>query len=558
MREAFITIMNMNIAASCMILITLGIRAIWKRAPHRLFLILWGLVAVRLLCPVMLNSEFGLLPEIRTQNSARQEADSENMGIVIPDIKPGGAGESRSVDEEYNGSAPANPAGTENSGNNISFSKEVFIIIAWMVGAVVILAYTAADYLKVYRRLKDAQPFDCGQKDIYLSHNIETALLFGLLRPRIYLPADLEEMDWAYVIRHERKHFQNGDHWWKLLSVLVLALHWFNPLVWVGFAVFSRDIEYACDEAVIQSLDKDGRRRYAHCLIDCSTINNHWGIVSLSFGKDVTKMRVKNIVNYTKTKKGTLIVLGVIVCLIAILFMTTRTSAESEQQVKPHRSDTQPVSIEEKEQAEPNSENAESTDKEAKEREETDSSDEAKERNTGFDNIKEAVRAYAGQITSALNASSTISFFPENFATLYGYYTGLYYEYQRELYIAQYGEKNAFDDHQVTGVVIRDTSLIETTDDSERYLVNAWVNYYYTRHWDPELPEKQSYGEDCKFVVEKGSDGLYRCIDFPYCGIDDEIDDIVESSDLSQAEKIQKLKERMKEYHKYGDIYEEY
>ena len=330
MREVFIIIMNMHIAASCMILITLGIRTIWKRAPHRLFLVLWGLVAVRLLCPVMLNSGFGLLPKIGTQNSARQEVDPDNTGIVIPVIQPGEAGESWPANEEHGSSASANPAGTKNSANNVPFSREIFIMIAWMIGAVAILTYTAADYLKVYRRLKDAQPFGSGQKVIYLSHNIETALLFGLIRPRIYLPADLEERDRAYVSRHEREHLKNGDQWWKLLSVLVLALHWFNPLVWAAFMAFGRDIEYACDEAVIQSLDRDGRRRYAHCLIDCSTINNHWGIVSLSFGKDVTKLRVKNIISYTRTKKGTLVVLGVIVCMIAVLFMTNRASANDE------------------------------------------------------------------------------------------------------------------------------------------------------------------------------------------------------------------------------------
>ena len=167
------------------------------------------------------------------------------------------------------------------------------------------------------------------RESVLISSNIETPMLFGLFKPHIYLPAEVSEGDRNYVIRHERTHMQYGDHWWKLLGVLVLALHWFNPLVWAAFAAFGRDIEYACNEAVIQSLDKDGRRRYAHCLIDYSTINTR-SIAVLTFGKDAARERVENIMKYTKKKKM-IVYIGILACVIVVLFMTTHASNATEK-----------------------------------------------------------------------------------------------------------------------------------------------------------------------------------------------------------------------------------
>ena len=359
----FFTILNMNIAASCMILIILGIRAAFRRMPHRMIMVLWGLVALRLLCPVMLQSGIGLLPGIGMSSPVQEEAKGSGSGYSPGTAYPksGKVPYGEPVSAEHTGANQADPYETEQSGKGITISKTAVITIIWLTGTCLVLAYTGVDYYKVSRKVKDAQPIGCGRglggvlywdngskgcESVLISNNIETPMLFGLIKPHIYLPAETSEQDRNYVIRHERMHLQYGDHWWKLLGVLVLALHWFNPLVWVGFAVFSRDIEYACDEAVIQSLDKDGRRRYAHCLIDCSTINNHWGIVSLSFGKDVTKMRVKNIINYTEKKKGLWVALGVIVCLVAVLFFTTRASATDDPGATPKRPEAQQDEVE--------------------------------------------------------------------------------------------------------------------------------------------------------------------------------------------------------------------
>ena len=358
----FFTILNMNIAASCMILIILGIRAAFRRMPHRMIMVLWGLVALRLLCPVMLQSGIGLLPGIGMSSPVQEETKGSGSGYSpgTADPKSGKVPYGEPASKEHTGANQADSCGTEQSGKGTTISKTAVITIIWLTGTCLVLAYTGVDYYKVSRKIKDAQPIGCrrGSAGIYgdngskysesvlISSNIETPMLFGLFKPHIYLPAETSEQDRNYVIRHERMHLQYGDHWWKLLGVLVLALHWFNPLVWAAFAALSRDIEYACDEAVIRSLDRDGRRRYAHCLIDCSTINNHWGIVSLSFGKDVTKMRVKNIINYKEKKKGLWVALGVVVCLIAVLFFTTRASATDDPGATPKRPEVQQDEVE--------------------------------------------------------------------------------------------------------------------------------------------------------------------------------------------------------------------
>ena len=359
----FFTILNMNIAACCMILIILGIRAAFRRMPHRMVMVLWGLVALRLLCPVMLQSGIGLLPGIGMSSPVQEGTKGSGSGYSpgTADPQSGKVPYSDPVSTDHEGVNQEAPYETEQSGKGTTISKTSVITVIWLTGTCLVLAYTTADYIKVYKKVKDAHPIGCGRgpagnlywdngskgcESVLISSNIETPMLFGLFKPYIYLPAEVSERDRNYVIRHERMHLQYGDHWWKLLGVLVLALHWFNPLVWAAFAALSRDIEYACDEAVIRSLDRDGRRRYAHCLIDCSTINNHWGIVSLSFGKDVTKMRVKNIINYTEKKKGLWVALGVVVCLIAVLFFTTRASATDDPGATPKRPEVQQDEVE--------------------------------------------------------------------------------------------------------------------------------------------------------------------------------------------------------------------
>ena len=236
MTDLFIELLNRSIAAGWLVLAVLAARLLLRRAPRWSRVLLWGLVAVRLVCPVTLESIFSLLPTGQTV--------SPDIGMQrTPAITSGVTAINNAVNPVLQHSFAPQPAASANP-------LQIWLALAaviWAVGAAGMLLYALVSWLRLRRRLATAVRL---RDNIFQSERIDTPFVLGMLRPRIYLPFRLSEEHLDSVIAHEQAHIRRGDHWWKPLGFVLLAVYWFHPQLWLAYWLFCRDIEGACDEKV--------------------------------------------------------------------------------------------------------------------------------------------------------------------------------------------------------------------------------------------------------------------------------------------------------------------
>lgn len=218
--DDFLKIVNMSISASWIVLAVLLLRLLLKRAPKWITVLLWGIVAIRLICPFSIESVMSLIPSTETISPEimMDKTPTINSGVpIINNIVNPVIGESFAPDPI----ASANP---------LQILIPV-LAIAWIVGIVIMLAYTAISYFRVKSKIGTAVLF---RDNIYQSENVISPFVLGIIKPKIYLPFNMNEQDMEHVIAHEKAHIRRKDHWWKPFGFLVLTLHWFNPLMWLG------------------------------------------------------------------------------------------------------------------------------------------------------------------------------------------------------------------------------------------------------------------------------------------------------------------------------------
>ncbi len=308
MSELFLKIINMSISAGWLILAVLVLRLVLKKAPRWVSVLLWGLVAVRLICPFSIESKLSLIPSAET-------ISPEIMMAPIPSIHTG-VRVINSVINPVLGSSLAPAPGA--SANPLQIWIPVLTVI-WMLGTAALLLYTAVSYWRLRRRVDTATVY---QDNIYQSENVSSPFVLGLVRPRIYLPFQMDSQTLEQVVAHEQSHIRRKDHWWKPLGFLLLTFHWFNPLMWLAYVLLCRDIELACDEKVIQALGGEQRADYAQALVTCSVSRPRIDACPLAFGEVGVKERVKSVMNYKKPAFW-MIVLAVIICTgVAVCFLT--------------------------------------------------------------------------------------------------------------------------------------------------------------------------------------------------------------------------------------------
>lgn len=197
--------------------------------------------------------------------------------------------------------------------------------LIWLLGMVLILIYAIGSYVLLQKRLSTA--IFC-QDNVYRSERIRVPFVLGIVSPRIYLPFSLNESETRHVLSHENAHIRRGDPLWKALGFLALSLHWFNPLVWVSFVLFCRDIEFSCDERVIQGLNREGRAEYSRALLFCSTERSRPLTYPLCFGEVSARERIRSVLQYRKPKNVTVSV-GLIFCAALCCFFLTNPKAAS-------------------------------------------------------------------------------------------------------------------------------------------------------------------------------------------------------------------------------------
>ena len=315
MSAVFLKILNMSITASWLILAVVLVRLLLKKAPKWIPCLLWGLVAIRLVCPFSFGSIFSLIPSSETipTNITVQQEPAINSGITAVNefINP-------VIAESFT------PAPTD-SVNPLQIIIPIAAIV-WIAGIVIMLAYALISYIKLKKTVSVCVPV--GER-ILSCDEVKAPFILGVFRPVIYVPSSMSGETLDLVIRHETAHLQRHDYWWKPLGYLLLAIYWFNPLCWIAYILLSRDIEMACDEKVICDMNKDDIAAYSQALLDCSFPRRRITACPLAFGEVGVKERVKGVLNYKKPAFW-IILIAVIACIVlAVCLMTDPFSNKS-------------------------------------------------------------------------------------------------------------------------------------------------------------------------------------------------------------------------------------
>ena len=312
MDDVFLKLVNLSISASWLILAVLVLRVVLKKAPKWVMPLLWGVVALRLVCLFSIESALSLIPSAETIPS---EIVTETREPVLY--------EQATLDIVTNPTLPSAaevPVGVSRQQAQVDFN---IYSILWLAGMAALLVHALVSAGRLKRKLATAILL---RDNIYESEFVDSPFVFGVVKPNIYLPMHMDEGTAAYVIAHERAHLARRDHWWKVLGYLVLALHWFNPLVWVAYILFCRDIELACDEKVVKGLDGAARADYSQALLSCAAPGRAVAACPLAFGEGNIKMRVKSALHYKKPAFWVAAAAVLAVVIVAVCFLTNPKS----------------------------------------------------------------------------------------------------------------------------------------------------------------------------------------------------------------------------------------
>ena len=309
MNELFLKIINMSISASWLILAVLILRLVLKKAPKWVNVLLWGIVAVRLICPLSFESALSLIPSSETIPLDIEMAAKPTIDSGVPAINS-------VVNPVLSSFAP--PQHVLTSANPLQIWIPILNII-WLIGVGALLLYTAVSYWRLCRKVDTAVRY---KGNIFQSENVSSPFVLGIIKPRIYLPFNMNGQDLEHVVAHEQAHIRRKDHWWKPLGFLLLTIYWFNPLMWLAYVLLCRDIELACDEKVIKELGNEQRADYMQALVACSVNRRMIAACPLAFGEVGVKERVKSVMNYKKPAFW-VIIIAVIICVgVAACFLT--------------------------------------------------------------------------------------------------------------------------------------------------------------------------------------------------------------------------------------------
>ncbi len=315
MERLFLTILNQAYAASWVILGILLLRVLLRRAPRRMVCALWAFAALRLICPFSISSALSLLPTAAPipADIAMQAEPAVQTGI-------------RAVDSSMNPLIYATFA--PSVGDSVNPLQIILPIAAflWLLGVAVFFAAAGISVRKLKRRVRAS--ISVGG-NIWRCDEIASPFIFGLWKPRIYIPGRLPDGCFGAVVQHELAHLRHGDPWWKLLGFILRSIFWFHPLCWVAYWLFCRDLELACDETVIRNMAAAQRADYSQALLNCST--NHFAITPLAFGETSIKQRVKAVLSYRRPTIWVLLaaVLGGVA--LVLFFMTSKPQVSTTQ-----------------------------------------------------------------------------------------------------------------------------------------------------------------------------------------------------------------------------------
>jgi len=320
MEKVFVEILNMGLTATWVVLAVLAVRALCHKAPKALMVCLWALVGLRLVSPFIPESILSLIPsgKIVSPEILLAERPSIHTGVTMlnstvnPII-------SEHLSPDYSISSVPAPGVSANPMQILAFVAS----LVWIAGMVIMFAYSLSSYLWLRHKVKVSM---CYRDNIYFCDSIATPFVFGIIKPRIYLPSGMEEAQTECVIAHEMSHLKRKDHWWKTIAFFLLSVYWFHPLLWISYLLFSRDIERACDERVVREMEPESRKNYAEALVSCSLQKRRMLACPLAFGEVGVKNRVKSVLNYRKPAFWIVAVTVIAGAAIVVCFLTNPVS----------------------------------------------------------------------------------------------------------------------------------------------------------------------------------------------------------------------------------------
>jgi len=314
MSEFFLKIVNMSISASWIVLAVVLLRFLLKKAPRWITVLLWGIVAIRLICPFSIESALSLIPSAETIRP-------EIMMDQTPEIDTGVPILNETINPVIRDSFASNP---DRSANPLQIWIPILSLV-WILGIVLLLTHTIISYWRIRRKVRTAVLL---RENIYQSESVVSPFVLGIIKPKIYLPFPISAQDMEHVIAHEKSHIKRKDPLWKPFGFFLLTIHWFNPFLWLGYTLLCRDIELACDEKVVKGLNHEQKADYSQALLTCSVNRRMIAACPLAFGEVGVKDRVKSVLNYKKPAFW-IIMVAILSCVVAaVCFLTDPISID--------------------------------------------------------------------------------------------------------------------------------------------------------------------------------------------------------------------------------------
>ena len=333
METVFLKLLNMSITGSVMILAVMAARLLLKKAPRWSICLLWGLVALRLICPFTIQSNFSL---IRNSEPIPQEVLSVQMPTA-PVV-------AEQVESEVAVPLPEVQATPQQSVQTVPTEQAPSVLeiagYVWLAGVAVLVIYALISYLQLKHRVRTATRLD---QNIRQSEYVTSPFVLGVFRPIIYLPYGLKQSHQDHIIAHERSHIGRGDHLSKPLGFFILAAHWFNPLVWGAYVLLCRDIEAACDERVICKMTYEQRQSYSATLLHYSIKRRRIAACPVAFGETGIKGRIKNVMNYKKPTAALLVISILLSVLLAGCFLTDPVQEKPKEELSISHEDQEKI-----------------------------------------------------------------------------------------------------------------------------------------------------------------------------------------------------------------------
>ena len=314
MAEGFLTLVNRGLSAGWLVLAVIAARFLLKKAPRWAVCALWGLVALRLLCPFSPESPLSLIPDA-------QPVSPEAVWNTVPAVEMAPDATEAPVSPVLEAVLPDGLPVSPTPAQRIVAAASIL----WCAGLAGMVLYTLVSYRRLSRRVKGAIRID---GNLYQGAAIPTPFVLGVLRPRIYLPNTLSREDMPYVIAHERAHIRRRDPLWKALGFGLLCIYWFQPLLWLGYALFCRDMELACDEKVASALSPSHRANYSQALLNCSAGRRFLAACPVAFGEVGVKERVKRVLSFRRPTLRAVLAAVLICAVIAVCFLTNPVTPE--------------------------------------------------------------------------------------------------------------------------------------------------------------------------------------------------------------------------------------